>query len=472
MDRAAASGSRWGLKRREREAGPRPAWLERVLSAPVLTTATIVGLAAAGGVVGADARWLAALGAFITRHGEIPSGVPFAAASTTHWVNPLVLAELLFHLLESAFSDRGLMLAQLLAVAVAVIVLVRDARAAGATDEGAGAATLLAALGAGSSLVIARVQLFSLVLFPLLAALLRSEARRPSWRIWLTLPLIALWSNLHGAVLTGLVLVGVYLALQRIREQVWTAVAVGLGALVAVCATPAGIATISYYRGLLGNQAAARGQGLWGPLSLTAPLDVLMVIVVLVFAWQCWRRRPRAWELVVAAVLAVATIKAARSGVWLVFFLAVPAAPGFRSLRWWNWVMPPLATFAVVALVIGLVRGPVPAGASDAMLARAMTLAHGSPILAGDIIDEQVVLDGGRISVGNPIDAFSKVDQNAYLDWLAGDRSGRQAMRHVRVVVTGAKSPAGRLMARDPQFRRVQADSRADLYVRVHAPAR
>jgi hypothetical protein len=133
--------------------------------------------------------------------------------------------------------------------------------------------------------------------------------------------------------------------------------------------------------------------------------------------------------------------------------------------------MPPLATLAVVALVVGLVRGPVSAGASDAILARAMTLAHGGPILADDIIDEQLVLAGGRIWVGNPIDAFSKANQDAYLNWLAADPSGRQALRHVRVVVTGANSPAGRLMDRDRQFRRVQADARAELYVRVSAPA-
>ena len=360
------------------------------------------------------------------------------------------------------------MLAQLLAVGLAMVVLMRDARAYGATAEGAGAAALLAALGAGSSLVIARVQLFSLVLFPLLVALLRSETRRPSWRIWLALPLIAVWSNLHGAVLIGLGVLIAYLALQRIRDQVWTAVGVGLGSVVALCLTPAGVSTISYYHGLLGNQAAARGQGLWAPLSLTSGIDILMLLVVFVFAWQIWRCRPRVWELAVAAVLAVATIKASRSGLWLVFFLSVPAARGFPSVRWWNWIMPPLATLALVGLVVGIVRGPLPAGAPEHTLARAVALAHGSPILADDVIDEQLDLQGGRIWAGNPIDAFSKSDQDAYLDWLAGNRAGQRAIRpDVRVVVTGDGTPAERLMSHEPAFRRIASDRRSSLFVRI-----
>ena len=51
------------------------------------------------------------------------------------------------------------------------------------------------------ALLVVRSQLFSLALFPLLVLLLRGEARAPSRRIWLLVPLVALWSNLHGGVL-------------------------------------------------------------------------------------------------------------------------------------------------------------------------------------------------------------------------------------------------------------------------------
>jgi hypothetical protein len=446
----------------------RRACLAAAVSVPVLTTVTVVGIAALAGAVGADARWLAALGGFITSHGSIPTGVPFAAAPTAHWHNAIVLAELVFHGLEAWLGDRGLVLAQLIAVALTVIVLFRDARATGASEKGAGAAVLIAAVGAAPALVVARVQLFSLILFVLLMALLRAQARRPSWQIWLALPLIALWSNLHGAVLIGAGVAFAYLAVDRLRRDRWTAIGVAAGVFVALCATPAGISTLDYYMGLLTNEAAAQGAGLWGPLSLTAPLDVVLVLAAIVLGVQLWRAKPALWELVVAVALAIATVKASRSGVWLVFFLAVPAARAFRTVKLWDWVMPPVATLALVGLVVGIARGPVVNGAGNALLTRAISLANGTPIVADDLIDEQVALAGGRIWVGNPIDAFSKADQSTYLNWLAGRRSGLPALGpDIRVVLTGRNTDAERLMAGDPQFQQAGSDKRADLFVRV-----
>ena len=46
--------------------------------------------------------------------------------------------------------------------------------------------------------------LFSLALFPVLLALLESESRAPRRRIWFSVPLLALWGNLHGEELAGL----------------------------------------------------------------------------------------------------------------------------------------------------------------------------------------------------------------------------------------------------------------------------
>lgn len=443
-------------------------WLETDRSALVLTSIVVVGIAAAAGLVGADARWLAALGDRIVSQGSIPRGVPFATAPTAHWHNAIVLAELLFHWLEAGLGDRGLVLAQLLALLVAIVVLMRDAQAAGGSPKGAGAAVMLAALGAVASVVIARVQLFSIALFPVLAVLLRSEYRRPSARIWLVVPLVALWSNLHGAVLIGLAVTYGYLLFARFRRDPYLTVAVGAAAAVALCVTPAGLSTIAYYHGVLTNQAAARGAGLWAPLTLTKPLDLLLAAVAVALAVEAWRAKPPLWEIVVAIGLAVETVQASRSGVWLLLFLAPPAAVAIRRTAWWNWIMPPLAAITLVALLIGVVRGPLPSGASAAMVTRAVSLARGTPILASDILDEQVALAGGRIWVGNPIDAFTKRDQSAYLDWLAGAASGRRALAPgVTVVLTTTGSAAGRLMAGDSAFTRVASDRRGVLYVRV-----
>ena len=432
------------------------------------TVALIVAFAALLVRIGADAQWLAALGHVIATRHAIPTGVPFAAAPTSHWPNVLVLAELIFNGLERALGDRGLMLAQLLAVAVAMVVLVRDARAGAAAAAGTCAALLLAAVGAMPSLAIVRVQLFSLVLFPVLVALLRAQTRQPSQAIWLVVPLLALWSNLHGAALLGVGVVVAYLLLCRFRRDWLLAVGVAGASVVALCLTPALARTVAYYHGVVTNLAAQRGEGQWGPLSLSAPLDLVLIAAALLLVIRVWRGRAELWEWCVIVALAALTIHASRNGVWLLFFLVAPAARGIIEKRSWQALVPIVAVASVGAICFAVLRGPASAGATRSLVAGAVVLAHGSPVLANGAIDEQVALAGGRIEVGNPIDAFSRPEQAMYLDWLAGDASGRRALAPaVRVVLVSRGSPTQTLMAHTPGFAPAGGDRTTAIYERA-----
>jgi hypothetical protein len=433
----------------------------------VLTVASVAALFA---LVGADTLWLATLGRIIARRGQIPAGVPFATAPTGHWPNAIVLAELIFHWLQADLGERGLMLAQLTAVALAVFILARDALAGGATRQGAAAAVTVAAVGALPTLSVIRGQLFSIALFPLLAALLREQSGTPSRRVWLVVPLLAVWSNLHGAALIGLGMTLAYLALERRRQQPGTAALVGIAALAAVCVTPAGIHTIAYYHGLLANGAAQRGEGMWQPLSLAAPPDIVMALAAIALVARLRQARPQVWELVVLVVLAVLTVKASRSGVWLLLFLVPLAARTFKAREAWDRLLPAVGTVGLVVLVLAIGRGPAPAGASSALVHRALALSHGRPILAEDSFAEQVALAGGRILVGNPIDAFSRTEQNRYLDWVGGNASGvRVISPSVSVVLTSRTSPAQRLMQSEPAFRLAAQDAMSSLFTRVRS---
>jgi hypothetical protein len=430
----------------------------------VLLITGIVGLVLR---VGADGRWLAALGSTIWSHGSIPTGVPFAWASTAHWANSLVLAELIFHGLEAALGDRGLTLANLLAVGACFGILAADARAGDARSGSIASAMALAALGALPSLAVARVQLFSLVLFPALLWLLRSDARNPSNRIWWALPLLALWSNLHGAALSGLAVLFAYLALCRYRHGRLTALAVGVGALIALCVTPAGIRTIDYYHGLLTNVAAARGAGQWAPLG-TSPFDFVLIACVLLLALRLRHRRPAVWELAVMLGLAVLTVKAARDGVWLLLFMIAPASRTPGSKRAWNGLIPPALILGAVLVIVAVVHNPPRSGASRQMVARAVSLAHGGPILADGLPAEEVPLAGGVVWAGNPLDAFSKAVQTEYVDWLTGSAAGRRALGipAVRVVLVSPGSVAARLTATEPGYRYLTGDATSAIYIR------
>jgi hypothetical protein len=443
--------------------------LSRIAPATVLAAAiaAVLALAALLARVGSDAQWLAALGHVIVHRGTIPAGIPFAAAPTGHWPNALVLAELIFAGLESLLGDRGLMVAQLLAVAAALALLARDARAGGAQPVGIAGALLLAGFGGLPSLAIARVQLFSLVLFPALLVLLRAESRAPSRRIWLAVGLLALWSNLHGAALLGLGVLGAYLVFDRARARPVQSAAVAASGAGALCVTPALWRTVTYYHGVISNEAAQRGDGMWGPLSLSSPLDLVLALAAAVLLVKMWRARAPRWEWVVAAVLAVLTVRAERNGVWLLFLAAGPAARALDPARALRQLTPVLAVAAVLGLSFALVRGPIQEGAPNSLVRGAVKLAAGSPVLADGTIDEQVALAGGRIWAGNPIDAFSPAVQTAYLDWLDGDGAGRGAVSpDVRVVLVAQGSRAAALMSRIPGFRPRASAARTVLYER------
>ena len=464
-------------------------------AAVAVTIAAVVGVSALLARIGSDARWLAALGHEIAARGAIPAGIPFAGVSAAHWPNPVVLAELIFAGLESLLGDRGLMLAQLLAVAGALALVARDARAGGASSPATAAALVLISLGSISSFAIVRVQLFSLLLMPALVLLLRSDARAPSRRIWLAVPLLALWSNLHGTALLGLGILGCQLLGTRARRRPLEALAIAAASAVALCATTAGLRTVDYYHGVLTNVAAQRGAGMWAPLSPHSPFDLLLIVAVLAALLPVVRARPAPWEWLVIAALAVATVRADRDGVWLQLFLTAPAARGLarvgearapgtraapaqasvgaRRRRIGPAGAAGLAAalagcLGVVLLVGALARGPVPSGASSSLVKRAVALASGSPVLADGSIDEQVALAGGRIWAGDPIDAFSAPVQATYLDWVAGSTAGEAAVApDVRVVLVTRGSASQTLMAGLHDFTVARADATAVLYERV-----
>jgi hypothetical protein len=429
-----------------------------------LAVAAGSALCASVAVVGADARWLAALGAVIARAGHIPSSIPYAAAPSHDWVNVPVLGELVFHLLWAIGGEHALVVAQAAAVAATLALVLRDMRAARATDSASALVLLAIPFAAATSLFVVRAQMFSLPLFALLVLLLRSDARAPSRRIWLLVPLVALWSNLHGGVLAGLFVATLYLVFQR------RAFGVLAGAWAALFATPALVHTGNYYWTVLHSEPAASGFGLWAPLSLRNPLDVFFVAIVLPLLFLAVRGQPRRWELYALAFLAVSTVHVARNSIWLVLFVATPAAAGMRLreisasprlLVTAAWLVP------LVLLVGAFARDPVQSVAGPHLRAQAVRLADGSPVLADAEDAEQLALDGRRVWISNPVDAFDRHDQRLYLDWLRGRPAGDALLRRHGVVLVTVDSPSQKRLAHMRAFREVGHDSAAVLYRRV-----
>jgi hypothetical protein len=237
--------------------------------------------------------------------------------------------------------------------------------------------------------------------------------------------------------------------------------------LAALCATPGLWHTPGYYARVLGGEAARLGIGMWAPLSPSSPTDLLLVAALVLGLVPLVRVRPSAWEVVALLGLAALTVRTARGGIWLELFAAPLVAAGlpWRTRRPTP-VAGALAALCGVALVLGLVQGPLDVQASDRVLHAALADAHGSPVLADPAFAEQLALAGGRVWVGNPIDAFANADQRSWLRWQQGRPDGDGAFAHAGVVLVAPGSAAAMRIAANRRFVRAARDASAVLYVR------
>jgi hypothetical protein len=175
-----------------------------------------------------------------------------------------------------------------------------------------------------------RAQVFSQLLFVLLFLLLLAESRRPSRRVLLAVPLLALWANLHGAVVIGAALTAALGAVEagrwarggsrRARELARPLALLGAPWL-CLLATPYGLDVLGYYRATIGNSQLATYITEWrSPAFLSVwgvPFYLLAFGAIFLVA-----RRPRrlnAFELLALALTLGSALLAVRSIVWFVY---------------------------------------------------------------------------------------------------------------------------------------------------------
>ena len=206
--------------------------------------------------------------------GALPDGVPFASAATAGWPNVLVVAELLFASINHV-SPGMLLVAQVLAITIALSLVSLDARRLGAGDTEVAAALLGDARSPPRFGRSARPDGFAGALRPSYCA---TQGGKPG----------AFLKDLAGgaalcrlgkspwAVLVGLAVAGMYLVFSRLRLAPGVAISVGLASLSAIHVNPAGLATWRYYAGVLSNEAAQRHSDLWARPSLESGFDILL----------------------------------------------------------------------------------------------------------------------------------------------------------------------------------------------------
>ena len=255
-----------------------------------MAVAAFAALLASLALFGADALWLVPLGGQVA-HGHLPHAILLATAPSSGWSDVPALAQLAFWAAYHALGgDRGLVALQVVAAAVGFWALARGLvrEAAGGTVLAVSAVVLL---GSVTAVFAVGVSLFSLALFPLLLLLLESESRAPSRRIWLAVAIVAVWGNLHGAVLAGWGLLACYAIFDRARRDPWAPAGVLVAATAALHVNPTFTGTVDYYRGVFGNEARRMGVGLWKPLELGG-IDLLLIVAAVVLLGLAAGGRP------------------------------------------------------------------------------------------------------------------------------------------------------------------------------------
>jgi hypothetical protein len=183
---------------------------------------------------------------------------------------------------------------------------------------------------------VARTQVFAFLFFVVVFAVLAWDSRRPSWRVLLVLPVLALWANVHGSAVLGAALVmlsaaaSVVRAVRRhsTRDVYVRAGLLALAAPVCLFASPYALDLPGYYRSVLASSAFRSFVTEWAPTSFPDqwPFFVLAIAAV----WLTARKPTRLTLFEHSALLftLVAGLAAVRNIVWfsLVAVLVVPRA--------------------------------------------------------------------------------------------------------------------------------------------------
>lgn len=140
-------------------------------------------------------------------------GAPDDWAFTTGgrvWINQNWLSHLVMYSSWRAGGETGLLTLKAALLALMAGLLFLDARRR--SGQGVVAAPIAAGLVAACfHFVLLRPNLFTLTLVPLALLLLHAAFERRRL-IWWAVPLLALWSNLHGGFVLGLAMVGLWMA--------------------------------------------------------------------------------------------------------------------------------------------------------------------------------------------------------------------------------------------------------------------
>jgi hypothetical protein len=182
-----------------------------------------------------------------------------------------------------------------------------------------------------------RAQVFALPLYTGLVWLLAAEARRPSQRVYLALPLLVVWGNLHGSAALGALLVVLLAGIELVRSRgrsIARSAALAILAPLALLVTPYGpLDAGRYYRLMLLDPPFADRVTEWQPSDPDWDTLVFYALAALALAVVIWgRRRLTVFDVATLAITFAGAVSAIRGIPWfaLACMVLLPVAIGAR----------------------------------------------------------------------------------------------------------------------------------------------
>ena len=167
---------------------------------------------------------------------------------------------------------------------------------------------------------VMRPQSFAFPLFAAVLWLVLDDARKPSRRVFLTLPLLVLWTNLHGSVVLGAMLVSLdgLVGMVRERRPNGRGLALLLAPWACVFASPYALHLPAYYEKILVGGDFKQFVTEWAPTTLSIQ-TAAVYLVVLGGLWLLGRagRSAPLFDQLAFAITAVLAFDAVRNTAWI-----------------------------------------------------------------------------------------------------------------------------------------------------------
>jgi hypothetical protein len=260
------------------------------------------------------------------------------------WIDQQWLAQLGYYGLAVAGGIKLAMIGHLLVLVAALGTAMAFARRLGASPVAVGFGAVLSIPVALWGLQL-RSQNLACLLFVGVLGLLLLDGRGPPRRAFWTLPLLALWANLHGSVLIGagiVVFFAVTCAVPAARGDARRSMlvrcgALAAGAVAAVFVSPYGFSLVHYYDSFFGNPDMKLVAEWRSAFALRADAYPFLIVVAIAGALVlAQRRRLSFFQIGVLVLTAVAGLQAIRNALWFSYAVALIlplAIDGTRPIR-------------------------------------------------------------------------------------------------------------------------------------------